>query len=55
MKIYNNVFEKIISPENLFLAWDVFKNDKQNKQDVQLFEWNLEVNIFQLYIYHVMN
>ncbi len=49
MKTYKNLFEKIISLENLFAAWDKFKSDKQNKQDVQLFEWQLEQNIFQLH------
>lgn len=48
MKIYKNLFEKIISPENLFSAWDAFKSDKRNRRDVQAFEWNLEENIFQL-------
>lgn len=49
MKIYKNCFNKIISSENLFSAWDKFKSDKQKKQDVQQFEWNLEKNIFQLH------
>lgn len=49
MKIYNNVFEKIISTENLFLAWDNFKVGKTKKKDVQTFEWKLEENIFQLH------
>jgi len=49
MKIYKNVFENIISLENLFSAWDKFKSDKQKKQDVQRFEWQLEQNIFQLH------
>ena len=48
MKIYRNLFDIIISPENLFSAWDAFKSDKRNKQDVQRFEWNLEQNIFEL-------
>lgn len=48
MKVYKNLFEKIISPENLFSAWDVFKSDKRNRYDVQQFEWSLEQNIFQL-------
>lgn len=48
MKNYNNIFEKIISPENLFSAWDNFKSNKRNKADVQRFEWELEQNIFQL-------
>lgn len=48
MKFYTNIFEKIISLENLFTAFDEFKADKQNKKDVQSFEWNLENNIFEL-------
>jgi len=49
MKIYKNVFENIISLENLFSAWDKFKSDKQKKEDVCQFEWRLEQNIFQLH------
>jgi hypothetical protein len=49
MKIYNNLFDRIISPENLFSAWEVFKADKQNKVDVIQFEYELEKNIFQLH------
>lgn len=49
MKIYKNIFEKIISLENLFLAWDKFKSNKQKKRDVQQFEWRLEENIFKLH------
>jgi retron-type reverse transcriptase len=49
MKIYKNVFEKIILLENLFSAWDKFKSNKQKKRDVQHFEWRLEENIFQLH------
>ena len=49
MKIYKNIFEKIISSENLFSAWDAFRSDKRSKLDVLQFEWNLERNIFQLH------
>ncbi|MDP3935081.1 MAG: reverse transcriptase domain-containing protein [Candidatus Giovannonibacteria bacterium] len=49
MKVYNNIFEKIISLENLFSAWDKFKKNKRAKRDVQKFEWQLEHNIFQLH------
>jgi len=49
MKIYKNLFEDIISPENLFSAWDAFKSDKRNKPDVVRFEWQLEENIFVLH------
>lgn len=49
MKIYKNVFEKIISLENLFAAWEAFKSDKRNRFDVQTFERNVEENIFDLH------
>ena len=48
MKIYKNLFNNIISAENLFSAWNKFKRDKQQKTDVQKFSWRLEENIFQL-------
>jgi len=49
MKTYKNLFNDIISVENLFSAWDKFKNGKGSKRDVRLFEWNLEENIFKLH------
>ena len=49
MKINNYIFDTIISLESLFLAWETFKKDKQNKKDVMQFEWSLEKNIFQLH------
>lgn len=49
MKIYTDIFEKIISLENLFSAWEEFKSDKQKRPDVQEFERHLEQNIFQLH------
>lgn len=49
MKFYKNIFDEIISLENLFLAWDEFKKDKGSKKDVLEFEWNLEPNIFELH------
>jgi len=49
MKYYTDIFNKIISLENLFIAWDEFKIDKKNKEDVLGFEWNLEKNILELY------
>lgn len=48
MKIYTDLFNKIISLENLFVSFDEFKKDKQNKKDVLKFEWNLENNIVEL-------
>ncbi|GBE16419.1 group II intron-encoded protein LtrA [bacterium BMS3Abin15] len=44
-----NIFEEIISLENLFLAWKEFSHGKKNKSDIQQFEFNLEDNIFQLH------
>jgi len=55
MKIYKNVFENIISLENLFSAWDKFKSDKQKKRDVQRFEWKLKENIFKLQKGHFLS
>ena len=49
MKVYSNLFDKIISPLNLFMAWEVFKADKGKKPDVVRFEYHLEENIFQLH------
>lgn len=49
MKIYKEIFRKIISPENLFSAWEKFHKDKKKKRDVQKFEFNLEQNIFKLH------
>lgn len=43
------IFERIISLENLFLAWQEFKKGKFRKPDIQEFEYNLEDNIFELY------
>ena len=48
MKIYKNIYERIISAENLFSAWEAFKSDKRNRRDVREFERRLEENIFEL-------
>ncbi len=48
MKTANDIYNEIISPQNLFSAWDEFKKGKRKKKDVQKFEWKLEENIFQL-------
>ncbi len=47
--ICHNIFEKIISLENLFSAWREFKKGRTKKKDVLQFELNLEDNIFSLY------
>lgn len=47
---YNfNLFERIISLENLFSAWNEFRLGKENKLDVQEFAIDLEDNIFESY------
>ncbi|MFH1253599.1 MAG: reverse transcriptase/maturase family protein [Candidatus Uhrbacteria bacterium] len=53
------MFEQIVTTNNLFLAWELFRNGKRRREDVMLFEKNLEDNIFQLqneltdgYYYH---
>lgn len=49
MKVYRNLFDAIISEENLFSAWDAFESDKRNKSDVRKFAWRLEEHIFKLH------
>jgi RNA-directed DNA polymerase len=49
MKVYRNLFNKLIDPENLFRAWEEFRSDKKKKEDVILFERNLESEIFKLH------
>ena len=49
MKVYNNLYSKVISVENLFQAWAEFRSDKQQKPDVMKFERHLEENIFDLH------
>lgn len=49
MRVYSNIFEQIISPENLFTAWEEFVFDKRSKADVQEFSFHLEENLFRLH------
>jgi retron-type reverse transcriptase len=42
------IYEELISPENLFRAWDQFKKGKLSKMDVLQFERHLEDNVFFL-------
>lgn len=48
MKKFKDIFYKIVDPVNLFEAWYEFKKGKGNKQDVVLFEQNIESYIFAL-------
>jgi len=47
--VHSVLFERIISLENLFAAWQEFRKGKTKKRDVQEFEFNLEDNVFVLY------
>lgn len=49
MKIYRNIFPSIISPENLFAAWETFKRDKRSRPDVAIFEQHVERHLFALH------
>lgn len=49
MVLGHSLFSQIIGLENLFLAWDEFRRGKSKKSDVQLFEYYLEDNIFNLH------
>lgn len=47
--VRHNVFDEIVSLKNLLLAWREFRCGKRGKYDVQLFECNLEDNLFKLH------
>lgn len=49
MRIYTNLFNKLVTPENLFSAWKDFRRDKKKKADVLIFEKNLEQEIFSIH------
>lgn len=42
-------YEDLISIENLFQAWGEFRKGKRKRKDVQIFERNLEDNLFALH------
>ena len=41
-------YADLVSPENIFVAFDEFKRGKRKKEDVMYFEKNLEENVFEL-------
>lgn len=43
-------YQDIISIENLFQAWNEFKKGKRERRDVQIFERNLEDNLFEIHL-----
>ena len=48
MHTHTDLFLEITNIENLYHSWLEFKNGKRKKRDVQLFERNLEDNLFEL-------
>ncbi len=49
MRVFINLFNSLIQPEHLFYSWEEFKRDKGLKEDILLFEKNLESEIFKLH------
>ncbi len=49
MKTYNNLYEKIISFENLVIAWRKARKGKTKRQYVSEFEKDLRENLLKLY------
>ncbi len=47
--LHSNVFNTIISTENLLEAWKEFIKGKRNRKDVQEFQMSLMQNIISLY------
>ena len=47
--LHIDIYERLISLENLFLCWQEFRKEKRLKKDVLIFERNLEENIFALH------
>ncbi|NQV12314.1 RNA-dependent DNA polymerase [Candidatus Uhrbacteria bacterium] len=45
---YYDLFSRITSIENLFIAWERFRKGKRSRQDVMFFERYLEDNLFAL-------
>lgn len=49
MKMIVNLYDQIIDPTNLFEAWEGFRRDKGQREDIFTFEKNLENEIFQIH------
>ena len=49
MVTHNEQYSDVISIENLFQVWSEFKKGKRKRKDVQIFERNLENNLFRLH------
>ncbi|MEK7218496.1 MAG: reverse transcriptase/maturase family protein [Patescibacteria group bacterium] len=46
---YTNIFDRVVSPENLFAAWREFRRGKAQRKDVLEFEWKLEEQLLSLH------
>src|SRR3989338_8927124 len=49
IKTFSNIYDDIISVENLLIAWKEFINGKRKRKDVRVFETRLADNIFDLH------
>lgn len=49
MKVYEGIFQKIISLDNMFLAWQKFRRGKSRRRDVRFFERRPKDNIYKLH------
>lgn len=49
MKVHEHIFGRIVAPENLFAAWEVFRCGKATRPDVAAFERRLEEHVFSLH------
>jgi retron-type reverse transcriptase len=48
-RLYTNLYDSIVSIDNIFAAWSEFCHDKRSKADVMRLEWNLETELFRLH------
>jgi len=48
MKIFHNVYDELISLDNIFDCWRFFRSGKSGRKEVMEFEHNLEDNLFAL-------
>lgn len=48
MRVFHDIFNKIISLENLVISWREFRIGKKNRRDTLIFEHDLEDNLWEL-------
>jgi len=49
MRVFHNVFDKVIGLENLVTSWREFRIGKKHRRDTLLFERNLEDHLWELH------